>query len=252
MSEKTQIYNLVILDRSGSMNSMRQAALDGFNETLAGIKAAQIKYSDTQTHFISLLSFCSCRQDYTYDKVSAQNADPLQLTDYVPCCRTPLYDAMGQAITSLESYVKDIPDYSVIVTIITDGRENSSRTFTSERVKALVNRLQKDGWNFTYMGANQDSVFVGKTLGITQVRNYQATSMGMRAAYEQDRRQRATYFEHVHRAKHKYSSSPAMSASEQRLMYSKLAADSYMEAEQTSASPLVTSPYSNPPASTKH
>ena len=57
--EKTQIYNLVVLDKSGSMGRIRLAALEGFNETLAGIKKAQEKYSETQDHFISLITFCS-------------------------------------------------------------------------------------------------------------------------------------------------------------------------------------------------
>ena len=57
---KTQIYNLVVLDRSGSMQSIRKAAVDGFNETLAGIKKAQERFAETQNHFISLVAFCSC------------------------------------------------------------------------------------------------------------------------------------------------------------------------------------------------
>ena len=231
MTEKTQVYNLVILDRSGSMDSMRQAALDGFNETLAGIKAAQAKYSETQTHFISLLSFCACTKAYTYDRVSIQNADPLQPSDYVPCCGTPLHDAMGEAITSLESHVKDIPDVSVLVTIITDGHENSSRTYTSEQIKALVTRLEKDeGWNFTYMGANQDSVFVGQKLGISQVRNYQASSAGMTAAYQQDPMQCAGFFGRIHAMK-SAPHPPPMPVPDRKRMYSRIAAESYMEAE---------------------
>lgn len=58
--EKTQVHNVIILDRSGSMSSIRQAAVDSFNETLAGIRKAQQKFTDTQEHFISLVTFCGC------------------------------------------------------------------------------------------------------------------------------------------------------------------------------------------------
>ena len=61
-TEKTKIYNLVILDKSGSMGCIRDAAISGFNETLGGIRSAQKEYSDTQEHFVSLLTFSSCSE----------------------------------------------------------------------------------------------------------------------------------------------------------------------------------------------
>ena len=57
--KKTQVFNVVILDRSGSMECIRQAAVEGFNETLAAIRKAQEKFADTQDHFVSLVTFCS-------------------------------------------------------------------------------------------------------------------------------------------------------------------------------------------------
>lgn len=59
--QKTQIFNVIILDRSGSMQRIRQAAVDGFNETLVGIKKAQDKFADTQEHFVSLVTFVAVR-----------------------------------------------------------------------------------------------------------------------------------------------------------------------------------------------
>ena len=56
---KTQVFNVIILDKSGSMECIRQAAVSGFNETLNGIKKAQEKFIDTQEHFVSLLTFFS-------------------------------------------------------------------------------------------------------------------------------------------------------------------------------------------------
>ena len=58
--QKTKVFNVIILDRSGSMECIRQAAVEGFNETLAGIKTAQEKFDDTQDHLVSLVHFCTC------------------------------------------------------------------------------------------------------------------------------------------------------------------------------------------------
>ena len=65
---KTKVFNVIILDRSGSMECIRQAAVEGFNETLAGIKKAQEKFAETQDHFVSLVTFCSCETKHVFDK----------------------------------------------------------------------------------------------------------------------------------------------------------------------------------------
>ena len=90
---KTQVFNVIILDKSGSMECIRKAAIDGFNETLNGIKKAQEKYADTQEHFVSLLTFCDCEKKYVFDKVPVAEARPLTMDDYQPCCCTPLYSS---------------------------------------------------------------------------------------------------------------------------------------------------------------
>ena len=144
-NEKTQIYNLVVLDKSGSMGCIRRAAMEGFNETLAGIKKAQQEYAETQQHYISLVTFCSCSRDAVYDKVPVAEAVPLTLNQYEPCCCTPLYDAMGFALTSLRAHVKDIDDVAVVVTIITDGLENASKEYNRNSIRALVDSLKNEG-----------------------------------------------------------------------------------------------------------
>ena len=107
---KTQVFNVIILDKSGSMESIRKAAVDGFNETLAGIKKAQEEYADTQEHFVSLLTFCDCEKKYVFDKVPVADAHKLSMEDYEPCCCTPLYDAMGFTLTTMRNHVKKQED----------------------------------------------------------------------------------------------------------------------------------------------
>ena len=92
--KKTLVFNVIILDRSGSMECIRRAAVDGFNETLAGIRKAQEKFADTQEHYVSLVTFCSCETQLVFDKIPMLEARPLTLEDNVLCCTTPLYDAI--------------------------------------------------------------------------------------------------------------------------------------------------------------
>ena len=191
---KTQVFNVIILDRSGSMESIRTAAIDGFNETLAGIKKAQERYAKTQKHFVSLLTFCDCEKEYVFDKVPANEARPLTRDDYRPCCCTPLYDAMGFTLTSMRNHVADIPDHVVVVTIITDGLENASKEYTGAAVKQLVEELKKEGWTFTYMGANQNSVEVASNLSIRNSRNFIAVPQGMLSTMAKDANTRLNFF----------------------------------------------------------
>jgi len=195
---KTQVFNVIILDKSGSMESIRKAAVDGFNETLAGIKKAQEKYAETQEHFVSLLTFCDCEKKYVFDKVPVAEARKLTLDDYEPCCCTPLYDAMGFTLTTMRNHVKKVDDAVVVVTIITDGYENASKEYTGAAVKKLVEELKGEGWTFTYMGANQDSVEVAFNLSIRNSRNFEATSSGTARVMNKDASTRMSFFGKLH------------------------------------------------------
>lgn len=170
--QKTQVFNVIILDRSGSMGCIRQAAVDGFNETLAGIKKAQERFADTQDHFVSLVTFCSCETKRLYDNTPVAEANPLKIEDFQPCCSTPLYDAMGFTLTRMHRHVQGLTDAMVVVTIITDGMENASREYNGKSIKELVEQLRGEGWSFTYMGANQDSVEVAMSMSIRNARNF--------------------------------------------------------------------------------
>ena len=74
VKEKTQVFNVIILDKSGSMGSIREAAVSGFNETLTGIRKAQETFGETQDHYVSLVAFCSCEMKELYDKVPVAEA----------------------------------------------------------------------------------------------------------------------------------------------------------------------------------
>ena len=157
---KTQVFNLVILDKSGSKESIRKEAIDGYNETLGAIRAVQLKHMDTQDHYVSLAAFCDCGIDMIYDKTPIKDADKLTKDKYDPCCCTPLFDAIGKTVKKLKADIKGIEDAAVLVTIITDGYENSSKEWTGPAIKKLIDDCKEDGWMFSFIGAGEDVVKV--------------------------------------------------------------------------------------------
>ena len=227
---KTQVFNVIILDKSGSMESIRKAAVDGFNETLAGIKKAQEKYAESQEHYVALLTFCDCEKKYVFDKVPVAESRKLTLDDYEPCCCTPLYDAMGFTLTTMRNHVKKVDDAVVVVTIITDGYENASKEYTGMAVKKLVEELKSGGWTFTYMGANQDSVEVAFNLSIRNSRNFEATSGGTTQVMGKDTSTRMNFFGRLH-AFHSGSKGESMSLEKRNACYSAMANEAFDEEE---------------------
>jgi hypothetical protein len=230
--EKTQVYNVVILDKSGSMSSIRRAAVDGFNETLAGIKKAQEKFSETQQHYISLVAFCSCEMLKLYDKDPVDKALPLEYEDYQPCCCTPLYDAMGFTLTDIRKHVEGMKDTMVVVTIITDGLENASKEYSGQAVKRLVEELRRQGWTFTYMGANQDSVEVAFTLSIRNARNFDYSEDGAIYAMAKDTNARMGLFSRIHHFRMSHTDEDAAMPQEARNeLFANMADDAFDEVE---------------------
>ncbi len=180
---KTQVYNLVILDKSGSMESIRREAIDGYNETLGTIRAAQLKHMDTQDHFVSLAAFCGCGIEMIYDRTPIQDADRLTPEKYNPCCQTPLFDAIGSTIQRLRHDIRDVEDAAVLVTIITDGYENASREWTGPAIKTLVDECKKDGWVFAFIGAGEDILRVASTISITNTLCWEKSHRGTEAMF---------------------------------------------------------------------
>lgn len=229
--QKTQVFNVIILDRSGSMECIRQAAVDGFNETLAGIKKAQEKFADTQEHYVSLVTFCSCETKQVFDKVPVANAHPLTTSDYTPCCCTPLYDAMGFTLTAMRKHVKEIEDMAVVVTIITDGMENASHEFNGKSIKTLIEKLRSEGWTFTYMGANQDAVEIATSMSIRNARNFDYSNEGTRCSMRKDASTRMKFFSRLAQMKSNIASA-CMSKEERQHAYGEMANQAFDEEEE--------------------
>lgn len=166
-NNKTKIYNLIVLDKSGSMEVIRKAAFTGCNEVLNGIKATAKQHADTQEHYVSLMLFDTDSMPYILDMVPAQDLRLMKKDEFVPCACTPLLDAIGMSLTRLEKEVKKHERAIASVTIITDGYENASQEFNGKQIHELIGRLkEEEGWNFAFMGANQDVTKVSVELNI--------------------------------------------------------------------------------------
>jgi len=194
-AKKTKVYNLVILDKSGSMEDIRKEAIDGYNETLGSIKAAQLKHVDTQEHFVSLAAFCSCGIDMIYDKTPIEQAGKLTKEKYAPCCCTPLFDAIGKSITGLKKDIKEVDDAAVLVTIITDGYENSSKEWTGAGVKTLIEECKEEGWMFSFIGAGENVVNTATTISITNTVVWQKTAAGTKAVFDNEDNARIRFYD---------------------------------------------------------
>ena len=172
---KQRIFNLLILDESGSMFSIKKQAVDSVNETLQSVRAAQKKYED-QEHLVSFVSFTSDGVKTLIDRKEAMVAEDITMEQYKPNCGTPLYDAIGKAVSNLRKSVAE--NDKVLVTIITDGYENASTEYNQHSIKAMTEELGKKGWTFAYIGANQDVKAVSDGLGIKNSMSFQSTAVG--------------------------------------------------------------------------
>ena len=200
--DETRIYNLIILDESGSMSSIREQALSGANETLQTIRAAQQENPDDH-QMITFVTFdTGARRPFVrtiIDTEKIENVKDLTLDQYQPYGGTPLYDAMGLSITALKELVME-GDH-VLVTVITDGFENSSHIFSAEMIKELVESLTTQGWVFTYIGANQDSEQTAGGLGIRSTMDFQASVQGSAMMFNKMRSSHREYYKKVRRQK---------------------------------------------------
>lgn len=194
---KTKIYNIVILDESGSMESIKPQAINGYNETVQTIKAAQQKHTEKQEHFVTLVSFNSSGIKTLCEKAPAEQVQELCEKTYHPDCCTPLYDAIGMILTKFRYSLDENADNKVLVTIITDGEENSSKEYSGEMIKKLVDELKSKGWVFVYIGANQDVEKVAASISIPNVMSFEATHQGTQSMFTRQSNSRIRFYDRI-------------------------------------------------------
>lgn len=159
-----RVFNLIVVDESGSMCVIEKQALAGLNETIQTVKKVQDAHPDMEQH-ITIMTFDSGHKRYIYDNVLAKDATMLSEKDYNPGGATPLYDAVGIAISRLNAITTD--DDHVLMTIITDGEENCSTEYSLNMIKTLIEKLKKHNWTFSFIGTdNLDVESMAKEMNI--------------------------------------------------------------------------------------
>ncbi len=200
---KTQIFNLIILDESGSMDCVTRQTITGCNETVNTIRATQAKYPDTQEHFLSIYAFQgdgNRPSRYIIKNKPINEVQNITEKDYEPYGNTPLYDAIGGTITDLKISTKKSEDAIASVTIITDGMENSSRHYSLQQVAKMIEAQKELGWNFNFIGANIDVNRVSHSLNIDNAMEFQQDAEGTQMMFEQERNSRMRYYERFEKA----------------------------------------------------
>lgn len=164
--DKDYTHITVILDRTGSMESIRDDTIGGFNAFLKEQKALAGKATLTLVQFDS-------REPYEVLERFKPIKKVLKLTrdTYVPRASTPLFDALGRGINDLEKSLGDMPDNKqparVVMAIVTDGQENASREFTREQiVKMIKEKTDNSSWQFVFLSADLDAVGDAVSYGI--------------------------------------------------------------------------------------
>lgn len=172
-----------ILDRSGSMASVKTDAIGGFNTF---VEQQRELPGDAR---MSLVLF---DHEYTpvYDDKPIREVPELTAQTYVPRGRTALYDAVGQTIDMVGSRLARTPEperpAKVIVAIMTDGLENASTDYSHARIAEMIKHQQDVySWEFVFLGANMDVPAVARSLNIAEANAvaYAASPAGTQGAY---------------------------------------------------------------------
>ena len=184
--EKPEIVTelVFIIDRSGSMSGFEADTIGGFNSTIEKQRELDGKV------YVSTVLFDNVSK-VIHDRVDIEKIKPMTRKDYRVGGCTALLDAIGGAIHHIGNVHKyareeDVPDHTIFV-ITTDGMENASREYTSDKVKKMIRRQEeKYGWEFIFLAANIDAVETAENIGIRKERaaNYRQTKKGVGKSYE--------------------------------------------------------------------
>ncbi len=173
-----------ILDRSGSMAGLERDTIGGFNAMLKKQQAIEGECRITTVLFDNQINIL-------HDRLDIQAIGCLTEKDYQVGGSTALLDAIGSTINKIGNVQKhsayEHRASKVLFVIITDGEENSSREFSSERVKKMTeHQMKKYNWEFIFLGANIDAVETSKMYGIRpdRTQNYHADAKGVNLNFD--------------------------------------------------------------------
>jgi len=174
-SIKKTLEIVFIIDKSGSMEHLKDTTVKSFNQMLENQKNR-----DTQVDAYVTTVLFSTDQKIIHNHNQIKKVNAMAEEDYVPLGGTALLDAIGTAINDM-SKINEKNDKEVIFFIITDGEENSSNQFELRDIKRMIEAKKELGWKFVFFGANIDSFKVAGDMGIEQssAHNFEASDEGI-------------------------------------------------------------------------
>lgn len=186
-----RVFNLIVMDESGSMSIIERQALMGLNETLSTISKMRKLHPEMEQR-VTLITFDSTHKSYIFDKVPIESTHLLTEKEYNPSGCTPLYDAIGMGISRLNSQTEATDN--VLVTIITDGLENSSTEYSLNMVKNLIEKLKEQNWTFTFIGTdNLDVKGMAHAMSIDNHLEFSEDAEGTEKMFQAERASRLSY-----------------------------------------------------------
>ena len=174
---KQDVLVNVILDKSGSMASKTNDVIEGFNAYIAGLG------KEDQVNYLFSLTLFDTQVVYRHVAIPLPDVKKLDSRSYQPGGNTALNDAIGITVRKVEA---DQPKVDKVVTVImTDGEENSSREWTHDGVRGLIEQKEKEGsWTFVFLGAGLDAWHQGRSYGVQAANVAQYRADQYPAAFE--------------------------------------------------------------------
>jgi len=156
---KQNVLVNVILDKSGSMASKTNDVIEGFNAYIDGLG------QEDQVNYLFSLTLFDTQVAYRHVAIPLAEVKKLDSKSYQPGGNTALNDAIGVTVRKVDA---DQPKVDKVVTVImTDGEENSSREWTHDAVRGLIEQKEKEGsWTFVFLGAGLDAWHQGRSYGV--------------------------------------------------------------------------------------
>ncbi len=181
--KKEHSITQLIVDESGSMQGFNPLVKGTYQSIVRAMRNERVEFPELQQYF----------QAWTFSsgEISVRNTIPIfgihedthfPELEYNPKGGTPLYDAMGRALISLETHIQNTPtlqnEPEISVVIVTDGYENDSQEFTGSQIGKLVSRLQSKGWKFTYHGTDHDVHEMAAKMAIKNAYSFSKNARG--------------------------------------------------------------------------
>jgi uncharacterized protein YegL len=182
----------LVIDRSASMGTVRDAAYSGINEQIKTLKRNAKKGGETTVSYIQFDDII----ETLWENRPAKDLKEIEYNDYVPRNSTALRDAMGKAIRCLQSSGPETADTGYLVIVISDGYENASKEWSRAALRGEMDRLTATGkWTFTMLMSNVDIKKITEEYGVYtgNITTFVHTTVGVSNAFQMSSNSSARY-----------------------------------------------------------